>query len=68
MAWITKIMANCCLDIVIDYIIINSHESFQNNTFIEKLNLHGNSVEGEGAGYIAKSLKENLYISELVSN
>ncbi len=40
---------------------------FQNSLTLEKLNLTGNAVEGEGALYFARMLLDNEYIQELVS-
>ena len=37
------------------------------NTYVVSLNLADNSIGPEGAGYMAEMLKENCYISELVS-
>ncbi len=39
----------------------------QNSLTLEKLNLTGNAVEGEGALYFARMLLDNEYIQELVS-
>ena len=41
--------------------------SFQTNTNIEILNLEGNAIDSEGAICITKVLKENFFITELVS-
>ena len=38
----------------------------QSNTVIEKIDLEGNSIRGEGASYIARVLKDNLYVTNLV--
>ncbi len=40
---------------------------FQINTTIETIDLEGNSIEGDGAKYLSRMLRENLYITELVS-
>jgi len=37
----------------------------QSNKKIEKLNLEGNWIEGEGTVYLAKMLKNNYYLTEL---
>ena len=40
---------------------------FQCNTSIEVLNLEGNAIDAEGAICLTKVLKENFFITELVS-
>ena len=40
---------------------------FQFNTITENLDLSDNYVEGEGATHIARMLKENAFITSLVS-
>ena len=40
---------------------------FQFNTITENLDLSDNYVEGEGAVHIARMLKENAFITSLVS-
>lgn len=40
--------------------------STKNNTFITNLDLEDNWLEGEGGEYVARMLKENCYITELV--
>ena len=40
---------------------------FQFNTITENLDLSDNYVEGEGAAHIARMLKENAFITSLVS-
>lgn len=41
--------------------------SIQDNITLEKLNLQGNWIEGDGAAAMARMLEENDYITELVS-
>jgi len=40
---------------------------FQTNTNIEILNLEGNAIDEDGAICLTKVLKENFFITELVS-
>ena len=40
---------------------------FQNNTIVLTLDLQDNWLEGVGGRHIAEMLKENIYITELVS-
>ena len=40
---------------------------FQINTTIEKMDLEGNYILGVGATCLAKVLKDNVYVTELVS-
>ncbi|KAK2161696.1 hypothetical protein LSH36_111g02014 [Paralvinella palmiformis] len=39
---------------------------FQGNTVIERLDLEGNDIEGEGCFYLCKVLRDNCYITKLV--
>ena len=38
----------------------------QSNTCIERLDLEGNAIESDGAIFISRVLRENLYINHLV--
>ncbi|PVD26157.1 hypothetical protein C0Q70_13826 [Pomacea canaliculata] len=49
-----------------DFAFVKTPQTPQRNTIIEKLNLEGNGIEHEGAKFLARILKENLYITELV--
>lgn len=40
----------------------------QTNKKIEKINLEGNWIEAEGSIYLAKMLKNNIYVTELVNH
>ena len=40
---------------------------FQVNTQIEKIDLEGNHIEATGVKHLSKMLRENLYITDLVS-
>jgi len=37
------------------------------NTVTERIDLEGNYILGEGATYLTRVLKDNSYVSELVS-
>ena len=39
---------------------------FQINTHIERIDLEGNAIESDGAKYLGRMLRDNLYISEVV--
>jgi len=54
------------LFMLILYIIVCLKNTLQDNVTLEKLNLNGNWIEGEGGEAIARMLEENEYITELV--